>query len=74
MTQFKTIELSRDSYKSWRTPLRRYAPPAQLLSQMLQQHSSPDGAAAAAASAAYVQTAQSTVIRMPAGYRKTLVV
>lgn len=77
MTQFKTIELPRDAYSSARTPLRRFAPPAELLSQMLQQRQPASGAARAAeaaASDAYAYTARAAVLRMPAGYRKTVVV
>ena len=77
MTQFKTIELPKTSYTSARTPLRRYAPPAQLVSQMLQQRTPTAGMArseAAIASDAYAYTAQSAIRRMPAGYRKTVVV
>ena len=77
MTQFKTIELARGAYSSARTPLRRYAPPADLLSQMLQQRQPASGlsrAPEAAASNAYAYTAKATVLRMPAGYRKTVIV
>ena len=76
MTQFKTIELPRDAYSS-RTPLRRYALPAELLSQMLQQRhhqAGPARAREAIATDAYAYTAKATVRRMPAGYRKTVVV
>ena len=77
MTQFKTIELPRDAYSSARTPLRRYAPPAELLSQMLQQRHHQAGPARgreAIATDAYAYTAKAAVLRMPAGYRKTVVV
>lgn len=77
MTQFRTIELPREAYASSRTPLRRYAPPAQLLSQMLQQRPAPASPARAResiATDAYAYTAQAAVLRMPAGYRKTVVV
>ena len=77
MTQCKTIELPRDAYSSARTPLRRYAPPADLLSQMLQQRqpaSGPALAPEASATDAYAYTAKAAVIRMPAGYRKTVIV
>lgn len=77
MTQFKTIELSKGSYSSSRTPLRRYAPPADLLSQMLQQRTPATGPARAPesrATDAYADAARATVLRMPAGYRRTVVV
>jgi hypothetical protein len=77
MTQFRTIELPRSSYSSSRTPLRRYAPPAELLLQMLnqcQQPAQPPRAVEAIASDAYAYTAKATVIRIPAGYRRTVVV
>ena len=78
MTQFKTIELPRDAYASARTPLRRYGPPAELLSRMLQQrHQHKTGPALvreAIATGAYADTARAAVRRMPAGYRKTVVV
>ncbi len=76
MTQFKTIELPRDAYSA-RPPLRRYAPPAELLSQMLQNRHHQAGPARAAqsiATDAYADTAKAAVLRMPAGYRKTVVV
>lgn len=76
MTQFRTIELPKGSYSSARTPLRRYAPPAQFVSQMLQQRhpaSGPARAAEAVASDAYACTARAAVLRMPAGYRKSVV-
>ena len=77
MTQFKTIELPRDAYSSMRTPLCRYAPPAELLSQMLQQRHHQSGPARVRetiATDAYADTARATVRRMPAGYSKTVVV
>lgn len=77
MTQFRTIELPKGSYSSARTPLRRYAPPADLLSQMLQQRAPATGPARAPesrAAEAYAGTAKATVLRMPAGYRRTVVV
>lgn len=76
MTQFRTIELPKGSYSSARTPLRRYAPPAQLLSQMLQQRQPASGPARApetAATDAYAYTARATVLRVPAGYRRTVI-
>lgn len=76
MTQFRTIELPKGSYSSARTPLRRYAPPAQLLSQMLQQRQPASGPARvpeATATAAYAYTAKATVLRVPAGYRRTVI-
>lgn len=77
MTQFKTIELPRSAYSSARTPLRRYAPPAEFLSQMLQQRHraapKPARAAESIASDAYADTARASVLRMPAGYRRTIV-
>jgi len=77
MTQFKTIELPRGAWSSARTPLRRYAPPADLLSQMLLQRQPAAGSARApeaTASDAYAYTAKATVLRMPAGYRRTVIV
>ena len=76
MTQFRTIDLGKASYSSSRTPLRRYAPPADLLSQMLQQQRPATGPARAPetiATDAYAYTAKATVLRMPAGYRRTVV-
>ena len=76
MTQFRTIELPRGTWSSSRTPLRRYAPPAQLLSQMLQQRPAPANPARGPetiATDAYAYTARAAVLRMPAGYRKTVV-
>ena len=76
MTQFKTIDLGKSSYSSARTPLRRYAPPAQLVSQMLQQRhpaTGPARAAEATATDAYAYTAKATILRMPAGYRRTVI-
>jgi hypothetical protein len=77
MTQFRTIDLAKGSYSSSRMSLRRYAPPAQLLSQMLQQREPATGPARARetiATDAYADTAKSTILRMPAGYRRTVVV
>jgi len=77
MTQFKTIELPRQACASARLPLRRYGPPAELLSQMLQHRhhqAGPVRSPEAIASDAYASAARATVLRMPAGYRKTLVV
>lgn len=77
MTQFRTIELPREAYSSFRAPLRRYATPAQLMSQMLQQRAAAPNAARgreAIATDAYASTANAAVLRMPAGYRRTLVV
>ena len=77
MTQFRTIDLDTASYHTHRAPLRRYAPPAELLSQMLQTRhhvSQPARARQAIATDAYASTARATVQRLPAGYRRTVVV
>ena len=77
MTQFKTIELPRTAYSSDRTRLRSFATPANLLSQMLQQRQPAAGRARtpeAAATDAYALTASAAVLRMPAGYRRTVIV
>jgi hypothetical protein len=76
MTQFRTIDLPKGSYSSSRTLLRRYAPPADLLSQMLQQRPAPANPVRAKetiATDAYAYTAKATVVRMPAGYRRTVI-
>ena len=77
MTQFRTIDLSARSATGSKPSLRRYGPPADLLSQMLQQrHRAAPGPARAPeslASDAYAYTAKATVLRMPAGYRTTVV-
>ena len=76
MTQFRTIDLPKGSYSSSRTPLRRYAPPADLLSQMLQQRPAPANprrAKETIATDAYAYTAKATVVRIPAGYRRTVI-
>jgi hypothetical protein len=76
MTQFRTIDLPPGSYSAHRHPLRRYAPPAELLSQMLQRPhpAAPGGSRETIATEAYAYTAKAAVIRMPAGYRTTMVV
>ena len=78
MTQFRTIDLEKGSYQSHRTPLRAYAPPAQLLSQMLQPRpravAQPPRHRQAIATDAYAATVKASVLRMPAGYRRTVIV
>jgi hypothetical protein len=78
MTQFRTIDLPPGSYSTVRPSLRRYAPPAELMSQMLQQRHraepQPARARETIATDAYAYTAKATVVRMPAGYRRTVVV
>jgi hypothetical protein len=75
MTQFRTIDLPPGSYSAKRHPLRRFAPPAELLSQMLQRpHASePTRVRETIATDAYAYTAKAAVVRMPAGYRTTVV-
>lgn len=76
MTQFRTIELPRTAYSGSRAALRRYGPPAELLSQMLQQRprpaSQPSRGKQTIATDAYEASARASVLRMPAGYRRTL--
>ena len=78
MTQFRTIDLPPGSYSTVRPSLRRYAPPADLLSQMLlQRHRAaprPARAPETVATDAYASAAKAAVARMPAGYRRTVVV
>lgn len=74
MTQFRTIDLQ-TAYAATRHPLRRYAPPAALLSQMLQhkpQVSQPAHAPESIATRAYAYTEKASILRMPAGYRTTV--
>ncbi len=77
MTQFRTIDLDTASYETHKAPLRRYAPPAELLSQMLQhrhQVSQPARVRETIATDAYASTAKAAIRRLPAGYRRTVVV
>lgn len=77
MTQFRTIDLDPSGYESHKAPLRRYAPPAELLSQMLQNRhhvSQPARARESIATDAYASTARAAIRRLPAGYRRTVVV
>lgn len=76
MTQFRTIDLEKTSYQRHSAPLRSYAPPAELLSQMLQQRHHVAGAARrreSVATDAYASTARAAVLRLPAGYRRTVI-
>ena len=75
MTQFRTIDLPPGSYSAKRHPLRRYAPPAELLSQMLQRPhaTAPGGTRETIVTQAYAYTAKAAVVRMPAGYRRSVV-
>lgn len=72
MTQFRTYAAS-----TARPSLRRYGPPAELLSQMLQQRlraaPQPARAPETIATDAYEANARAAIRRMPAGYRRTLV-
>lgn len=77
MTQFRTIDLDKASFESHKAPLRRYAPPAELLSQMLQNRhhvNQPARARESIATDAYASTARAAIRRLPAGYRRTVVV
>jgi hypothetical protein len=77
MTQFRTIDLEATSYQRHKAPLRAYAPPAELLSQMLhnRHHSNrPAKARESIAADAYASTARAAVLRLPAGYRRTVIV
>lgn len=76
MTQFRTIDLPPSGYSTARAPLRCYAPPADLMSQMLQQRRAEPQSVRVRqtiATDAYAVTAKGAVIRMPAGYRRTVV-
>ncbi|MFY8032812.1 MAG: hypothetical protein ACOVO5_13345 [Devosia sp.] len=78
MTQFRTIDLPRTAYSGGARPsLRRYGPPAELLSQMLQQRHRAAPIAGRGketiATDAYEAQARAGVLRMPAGYRRTIV-